>query len=300
MRILFCQDMNPMGTGGGAQATDREFINFGIRQGHDIYILTPHEIGKTPVKDFELAILSNCVTFPKNELKKLTDNCRFMVYTHDYYICRFRLYFPSLPKCTTCRYMPFWKDIYARSKLNIFMSPLHWETHLGVIPELSKYPHAIVPSAINPKDHQAPMGVDVKPGTVVGVNNLFGFKGRENVLQYAQEHKELQFTLVGGKEKEVELPENCQYVGYKQREELAAIFATHEYLIHLPGTPQPFERSPIEFLIANPKGKLIINQLVGARSFPWFGKSAINREEIIRHCEEAPKHFWREVNACPK
>lgn len=168
------------------------------------------------------------------------------------------------------------------------------------MPDLSKYPHALVPSAIDPKDHRAPLGVDLKPGTVIGVNNLYGFKGRENVLKYAAEHQELKFTFAGGKEKAVELPENCTYIGYKQREDLSAAFAGHEYLIHLPSTPQPFERTPIEFLIANPKGKLIINQLVGARSYPWFGKTSPNREEIFKHCEEAPKTFWHEVNTCQK
>ena len=187
-----------------------------------------------------------------------------------------------------------------RSKLNIFMSPLHWEAHLGVMPEMTKIPHALVPSAINPNEYSPPLGIDIKPGTVVGVNNLFGFKGKENVLQYAKEHKELSFTFVGGLEKPTELPENCVFVGYKQREELLAIFAAHEYLIHLPCTPQPFERTPVEFLLANQKGKLIINNLVGARSYPWFGKTTVNRDEVIRHCAEAPKTFWREVTACLK
>jgi len=299
MRVLFCQDMNPLGTGGGAQATDREFIMHGIRQGQEIYILTPRELGQTPIKNFDLAIISNSVTFPRGNLKQITDTVPYVTYTHDYYFCRYRLYFPSLPKCSSCRYMPFWKDIYLRSKLNMFMSPLHWETHVGVMPELSKVRHAIIPSAIKTEEFLA-SPKDIKLGTVVGVNCLFGFKGRDNIIKYAQEHPELTFTIVGGKEREVELPSNCQYVGFQQREDLLEIFATHEYYIHLPPTPQPFERGPIEYLIANPKGKLIINQLVGARSYLWFGKEHPNRAEIIKHVEDAPKLFWREIHACLK
>jgi hypothetical protein len=291
--------MNPLGTGGGAQATDREFIMHGIRQGQDIYVLTPKEIGATPVKNFDLAIISNAVTFPKQNLKAIIDTIPYVTFTHDYYFCRYRLYFPSQPQCATCRYLPFWKDLYLRSKLNMFMSPLHRDVHFGVIPELSKVPYACVPSAIKTNEFDCGKS-KIKPGTAVCVNSLYGFKGRENLLAYAKDHPELSFTMIGGKEGEIELPSNCKYVGYKQREELMELFATHEFYIHLPSTPQPFERAPIEYLIANPEGKLIINQLVGARSYDWFGKEHANREEIMKHVQDAPKLFWREIYSCLK
>jgi len=196
--------------------------------------------------------------------------------------------------------MPFWKDLYNRSLLNIFMSPLHYQAHLGVMPSLSQHPHALVPSAIDPTDF-ATDPAEIKPNTVIGVNILYGFKGRENVLEYAKDHPDLTFTFVGGKEKEVDLPENCKYVGYKLREDLAALYAEHEYLIHLPSTPQPFERTPVEFIQANPKGRLIVNSLVGVASYPWFRTGdKINRREIIKQCSESPKKFWREIRNCLK
>lgn len=290
-----------MEVGGGAQVTDRQFILHGIRQGHDIFILTPQMLGKTPISTFDLAIFSNCVTFPKPELKKISESCKYVIFTHDFYLCRWRLYFASQKKCMSCRYMPFWKDLYSRSLLNIFMSPLHYQAHCSVMPQLAKHPHALVPSAINPSDFLASPGIDIKPKTVVSVNCLYGFKGRENVLQYAKDHPDLTFTFIGGKEKEVDLPENCKYVGYKLREDIVKLYGEHEYFLHLPEHPQPFERSPVEFILANPKGKLILNSLVGATSYPWFRVGdKINRREIIKQCSEAPKKFWREIRACLK
>jgi len=176
------------------------------------------------------------------------------------------------------------------------MSPLHRTAWLNSIPNLADHSYALVSSAINPVDYRPKERVDMKHNTVVGVNVLLEFKGKTSVLKYSQEHPELSFTFCGGLEGEVILPQNCKFIGPKNRQELVQLYAESEYLIHLPSQPSPADRVPVEFLIANPNGKLVTNRNVGILSYPnVIQDGKVNREELIRLVSTAPQTFWKEV-----
>jgi hypothetical protein len=293
MKILFLQDLNPWATGGGAQLTDRNILVEGIRRGHNIVVITPD----SPIEAYELAIFSNCVTFPMTTLLKIAQK-PYIMWTHDYYFCRYRLYYPMLPKCRNCVYIGPWRKLYSESVLNFFMSPLHREGYLYAMPEIANHPYALVPSAINPSDYQPIKQVNPKPNTVVGVNVLLDFKGKANVIKYAQEHPELSFTFAGGLEGEATLPRNSKYIGPKSQQELVQLYAESECLIHLPSQPSPADRVPVEFLIANPNGKLITNRNVGILSYPnVIQDGKVNRDELSRLVSTAPQTFWNDVEA---
>jgi hypothetical protein len=199
-------------------------------------------------------------------------------------------------KCTKCIYLQPWRGLYQQSILNIWMSPLHRAAHLYVMPELTIRPYALVPSALNP-DEYAYRDMDPIPNTVIGVNSLFGFKGSSAVLKYALEHQELSFTFVGGSEIEsFSLPANCKFLGLKEKSELLQLYGAHEYLIHLPQNLSPSDRVPVEYLLANPKGKLIINSCIGIFSYPnVIINGKINRQELVRLVSTSPKVFWEAI-----
>lgn len=227
-----------------------------------------------------------------NRMLMLAEKFPYVMWHHDFG-CLYRLFFPMEPKCSKCVYLPPWRQLYKASVLNIFMSPLHFKAWTSVAPELANHPYAFVPSAINPEDYTLKGNVNPKPKTVIGVNCLFGFKGKENVIRYAEEHPELSFTFAGGMEGETVLPPNCQYIGSKTREELVQLYAQHESLIHIPQNPQPCERIIAEFILANPRGRLIVNDLVGILSYPNVIKGGkLNRGEIIRLVSQSPQMFW--------
>jgi len=298
MRIAWIQDLDIWTHIGGAQQTDREIVKYGIRKGHDIDLITPTNFPAIQEMNCDLVIFSNChvlMGVDYNRMLRLADRFPHIMWHHDYF-CKYRLFFPIKEKCKNCVYLPPWRKLYNESVLNIFMSPLHRDAHLSVMPELAEHPYALVPSAINPDDYTPKAEADPNPSTVIGVNCLYSFKGMQNVLRYAQEHKDLSFTFVGGKEGNPKLPENCKYVGVKTRKELVQLYAEHEALIHVPQNPQPCERIVAEFILANPKGRLIVNDLVGILSYPnVIENGKLNREEIVRLVSQSPEKFWFEI-----
>jgi len=297
MRIGFFQDLNIWTHGGGAQLTDREIIKFGMRvRGHDVDLITPENMHFPNGAD--LVVFSNVhwlVYNRQRDMLAVAAKFPYVMFHHDYF-CRYRLFFPMEEKCKSCVYLPPWRKLYDESILNIFMSPLHAEANFSVMPELAHRPYAFVPSAINLEDYRSKEEVDPIPNTVIGVNVLHRFKGMANILKYTREHPELSFTFAGGKEGEPELPPNCLYVGLKNREELVKLYASHEALIHLPSTPQPMERVPAEYILANRKGRLIVNSLIGLFSWPNTIKDGkVNREEVVRLMSQSPDMFWEAV-----
>lgn len=297
LRVAWVQDLNFWVQPGGAERTDKQIVIAGLRRGHEIDTITPERFPPASTIKCDLVVFSNIHTLMqtnKEQMEKLAEQKPFVMWHHDYW-CRFRLYYPMLEKCKRCIYLPPWRKLYGRSTLNIWMSPLHRDANLFSMPELATRPYALVPSGLNPKDYTHEQTADPEPNTVIGVNSLFGFKGSVNVLKYAEKHPELSFTFAGGSEVTM-LPPNCRYVGFKEREELLKLYAEHEALIHLPSTCMPCDRVIAEFLIANPKGKLITNNCVGILSYPNVVQDGkVNREEIIRLVSTGPQTFWEKV-----
>ena len=296
MRVAYIQDLNPFLHGGGAQATDQEIVKEAFRRGYDVDLITPENFHEPQC---DLVIFSNCHALMYNmgsNMLKIAEKAPYVCFHHDYF-CKYRLFYPMEEKCKSCVYLGPWRKLYHNSVLNIFMSPLHREGFLYVMPELEKYPYALVPSCINPKDYECKEVIDPKENQVCGVNVLLDFKGKNNIVKYVQQHPELSFIFAGGVEGEVLLPHNAKYVGPKSREELVKLYAESEYLIHLPSS-SPFDRIPVEFLIANPKGKLITNRNVGSLSYEGVVENGkLNRQELIRLVSTAPQTFWNEVEA---
>lgn len=296
LRVVWCQDLNFWVYPGGAEQTDRQLVIAGIRRGHEIELITPERFSSAETVKCDLVVFSNIhvlmQTTPK-QLLKLAERGPYVMWHHDYF-CRYRLYYPMLEKCKQCSYLDPWRKLYNNSLLNIFMSPLHRKAFLFAMPELQAHPYALVPSAIDTKKYEHEP-VDPKPNTVIGVNSLFGFKGSTSVLEYAKLHPELAFTFVGGNEVNT-LPLNCQYLGFKEGKELVDLYASHESFIHLPTCIMPCDRTPAEFIIANPKGRLIVNNNIGILSYSNIIKDGkINREELIRLVSSSAETFWKAV-----
>ena len=299
LRVAFVQDLNIWTHAGGAERTDQGIVKEGLRRGHDIDLITPENFPPIEAISCDLVVFSNVhmLMYMDNgrRLLQLAEKHPYVMWHHDYW-CRYRLYYPMLPKCKDCTYIGPWRKLYSESVLNFFMSLLHREGYLYAMPEIANHPYALVPSAINPSDYQPIKQVNPKPNTVVGVNVLLDFKGKANVIKYAQEHPELSFTFAGGLEGEATLPRNCKYIGPKSQQELVQLYAESECLIHLPSQPSPADRVPVEFLIANPNGKLVTNRNVGILSYPnVIQDGKVNREELIELVTNSPKVFWGKI-----
>lgn len=274
---------------GGTASNDKGMIKKGISKGHSIEIITPQYIKHKSITDPDLVILSNIMYFPKDYIEKIMDNFKVVTFNHDYNFCNHRLYYPMREKCKDCINKPFWEKIFKKSKLNIFLSPLHYEAHKHVFSQEILEPRAIIPSCLDVGRWKPIEGVKKEKNTVVGINCLLPFKGRYPVHNYAKNHPDYKFTFIG-EQQEISLP-NCEYVQYVPNEDMAEYLQKFEYFIHLPDTPQPFERTCAEAYLSGLK--MIKNENIGFFSYPWDYK---DREDVRFKLRQAAVGFWDEID----
>lgn len=292
MGIAFVSDINffELPLSGGAASNDFNHATFLIKErGLDVDIITPINFDHRVKKQYELIIFSNCVSFSHEQLKALADKGPYIVFTHDYYFCVFRLHFPGKNTCKDCPKVEFWRQMHKGAKLNIFLSPLHRQQHEIMFGEEGLGRKCWIPSAMD-VDFWSPVeGVQREKGTVLSVNGLAVFKGRYNLYNYAKQHPEMQFNCVGAGGN-LDLP-NCRYLGSVDREQLRELYSRHEYVIMLPDTAQPFEQVFIEAILMG--CKVIGNRNIGATSFPNWDFSDV--EKIRFYMRQAAAGFADEI-----
>jgi len=289
MKIGWFNDQDPWLKQGGAALTDFSHIIFGIKErGVDIDIVTPSNVGGLIDEDYDLLVLSNCVTFPKETIKHFCKRFPYIVFTHDYYFCKFRLHFSGRPDIKDSPLCLFWKEIHQGAKKNIFLSPLHREMHEIIFDKEVLGKEICIPSNLE-TDFWKP-NPDVKKirNSVLNINGLAIFKGRYVINDYVKQHPELKFTFAGGGT-QLRLP-NCQYIGAVTRQKLRELYWQHEYVMLLPETSQPCERVACEALLCG--NKILYNDNVGLFSFPWNFK---DRKEVRNLLRQAGPGFWDEV-----
>lgn len=289
MKFSFIQDMDFMSQGGGAQNTDRAHFVEGIRKGHDMAIVTPQaDIGA--LRKSDAVIVSNMMaSFGPDLFHELIQrDIPSIWFFHDYQpVCKYRLFYPMLDKCKNCHRKPTWLPILLAAHFLIWLSPLHRESWLWACPELEGKLYALVPSPVNPKDFY---DMGLRRNGVVCLSSLFPFKGRDNVLRWAEEHPDETLTCISSNPMpEKPLPPNCRDIGDQSYWALNEIYNQHQAFLHLPGTPQPFDRAVAESYLAG--CQIIGNPLIGALSYDWF----TSREEVAEHCGNSPKLFWEKI-----
>lgn len=296
MRILWLQDLPILPPIGGAQLTDWQHFKEGIRRGHGIDLAHPRTFNSAAVDWADILILSNSVTFPEQTLKFATEK-PFILFSHDYFHCHWRGYFPLLDKCFKCGRVKFWRELYLQSKLNIFLSPLHYEMHQSLIPELADHPHVEIPSPIDTELFK-PMEVERKPNTVLWLGPFTRYKGIHLALAFAQAKKDYTYSFLGQDANGIEEPwaDKIRALGYKvaptaPNEALPQVYSSFEYFLELPAGPMPCERVALEARCCG--CKIIANDLLGAASYDWFKHGTV--DDVRKHVSESPRTFWETI-----
>ena len=280
MKIAWLQDLDPFTHYGGAQQTDKEHIIAGFKLGHEIEIVLPG--GAIPPSD--LTIISNAQGFPIELLSKIPT--KYIFFLHDYWgLCKWRLHYPMLEKCKNCYLKPRFLPLLQKSLLNIFLSPLHRESWLFTYPELESHNFALIPSPINVSEfcdlHQERAGM-------LAIHAGLKFKGYDRFKEFAEERHPLPIDLIG--DIEGPLPPNVKSIEGVPYYEMNALYNKYETFVHLPTTPQPFERTVAEAYLSG--CKVITNGNVGALSWEFFNKG---RNEVARALSSSSKKFWTEI-----
>jgi len=285
MRVAWIQDL-PLGQG-GASKTDEVIVWEGIRRGHHIHVVLP----RTEISEADLTIISNAIAFPEDVLLKLKPR---VVFLHDYWpLCKWRLLFPLKESCKACEQMEYARKLIGEAECVFWMSPMHRETWLKVLPELDEKRHALIPSAFSRSQVEELKQLRNSlpdESTVLGVNSLLPYKGRDLVLKYAEKHPDLRFTFVGASEGVSHLPSNCRFLGPQTWKSLLHMYATHEAVIHMPML-DPCSRVAVEAILSGKR--LIANKCVGLMSF--FNYEPPSSEKVEELVLNSAKKFWIKV-----
>ena len=270
--------------------TDRSHIFEGIRRGHDLELVLP----TSRIALGSPMVISNASAFSLEFFQEAQrQGIAYVWFLHDYTpVCKWRLFYPLAEPCFTCYLKPRWLPILMGAALIVWLSPLHREAWLQLYPELASRPYHLAPSPVDPN-----MFRDLgKPRSgVIAVQSLQEFKGRGQVLQWALEHPSTALTIVGNNPiPEDDLPPNCTNIPDVPYSEMNALYNRHEVFLHLPESPQPFERTCAEAYLAG--CRVMGNALVGALSWPFFHEG---REAVTTALRDSPKRFWEAVEqAC--
>ena len=281
------------GEGSGAELTEKAVIEEGIRKGFDMSLCLPNTPATNEVHKADLAIIGNASRFPQQYLAKVSETTEYVMFLHDQWPhCVYRAFYPDLEKCkTTCPYLSFTKKMLLNASLNIFLSPLHYKVYQRGIPEIKEVEHYLhVPTV-----KMEPVDVPRISNSVIGINVLYSFKSKDNVLAYATKHPELTFSFYGGTDDPKisdKLPKNCVVMGHIPQEEMAGIYSQAQSFIHLPNYVMAAERTVIEARLCKIPS-LILNKLVGVVSYPEFKK--LDYDDFVKWVGSSANRFWEKI-----
>lgn len=297
MNITWIEDYNFLAIpAGGAEMSDRAAYLYGLQKGHNLQLLNPESTQMLSMDKSDLLVISNAARFDFNWILRAASLKPYILYLHDYFpICKYRLFYPMLEKCKKCKNLEFTKPFVLKSALNVFLSPLHLDAWSFCIPEVKDHPYIIHPSPVDVDLFKPVPGVQRNPRAGIVINPA-EFKGFNNIIKYCETHRDITFTFVGGLPENARLSPNCAYTGRVPNERMPGMLAQASYYVELPDTPQPYNRTCLEARLMEVP-HLILNDNIGALSYPWFRSDT---ETIRKEIREAVPKWWERVEAVMK
>ena len=257
---------------GGAQHTNKMYIEEGKARGHKIDIFTEEF---DLVNNYDFYILNNITRFSSGFLDKIINGkINYMRIEHDYH---------------TLNNINSFQNLFKNSFLNIFMSKVHMMEYLKKI----GVPNAdYVTSPVDTKNFIPDGKKDNR--MVIWVGNFSPHKGVQNILDYAKLKPKWTFYLFGKNLDPINLNrnrihENCKIIGEVGQVELIKYYQKARYVIHLPNWIEPTGRSVMEGYLCG--CDLIVNGRVGFMHEDWDWN---DYEEIKSHCK-TEKELWVKI-----
>ncbi len=266
---------------GGGQQTNHEMVLAGIKRGHTIDYIMPTTYNQKNINKYDLLIINRITTFNQN-IKELMIRSPHVRYEHDY---------------DSVWSDPFCKKLYEKSLLNIFLSPLHFQTFNTYY--IKKYGKNIERVYLQPSPVLGFKKLCDTPtkNTVMWAGDMHYLKGIDNVVAYAQNRTDLKFDFyVLGMSDTVyinkirRLNNTNIYSELKNKKDMNDAYSRHEYFIHLPIWKEPFGRTVLEAYLSG--CNLIVNKNIGATSYGW---NFNNYESIVNMNDKATDNFWKNI-----
>jgi len=274
MRLIWLADFDVGDHQGGAQQTNKVMIEAGRERGHEIEFKHCHKFECSD--DDRLIITNNITRLPPGQLDKIINNKPYIRYEHDYWPLQ----------------NPSWvKELYGRSLLNIFLSPLHRQQFKSVCPKDEN-----VHLQHSPVSGFRLGNLSRNSNMVLCVGQFHPNKGQDVVVEYARRHQDKRFVFYGwgdqGMIKQVQNEPNCEFNGSVKNETMYRLYSKAESLIHLPRWKEPFGRIIMEAYLSG--CHIIHNDNVGALSYDWDWS---DYDAIKAQNDKATDMFWDKIES---
>jgi len=275
MKIVWINDHDLLTRkAGGAELTDSFMINYGVDElGFEIRCLRPHELSNVDLDDYDFCVLSNNSAFTNVQRAEILTRPH-IIYCHDAQGW-LRIYKNICP------------EIFSRSKLNIFLSPLHKKVFNNPSKSICIPPHM--------PDYIQDLGRDREKNKVIYIGNVWdGLKGANLLYDYIKMDTQKTFYfyfhryLPFHKERLGSL-KNTRMIGYIPHSQVSEELNSAEYFIHLPNDIEAFGRAVAEAYLSG--CKIIGNNSIGAFSYEW----SLLKDYFRSKTAESPKLFWDKV-----
>lgn len=274
---------------GGAELTNKEMIEEGIRRGYEIVYMMEHNVDLS----CDFYIINNVYFMARKKIYEIIHSGKpFVKYEHDMGFCHYRdgdcWSHCGDNKCGNWYY----EELFMKSKLNIFLSPLHYEKHAEMLKSIKLRPYHIQPSPVTVPE----MGtVEKTPNTTCYVGQVSKPKGADRLIQYAKRNPQIQFHIVGQVhylfEEAFKKLMNCRMYGHVKRGYALRVMAKCEYFYHEPHNLEAYGRTVAEAHLLG--CKLITNERVGVMSYE-------DPFDTIEKAKEAPTQFWDKIEEVMK
>lgn len=209
-----------------------------------------------------------------------------MPWPSDYCWSKWRLFTAFQEQHKRYKQLEFWREYFTKSRLNVFLSPLHREQYLFVMPEIESHETFLSPPPVDGdlfKPH--PEGWQPNTGATI---NLLQFKGLYLTHSFLSEQKHIQWSILGNIRENVNLPPHVKYLGVMSQKKLAETLGKCETYAELSDTSQPYNQTLVQGFISCKR--VVTNRMVGASSWSWFRKGG--QDECREAMRQAMPDLW--------
>jgi hypothetical protein len=290
--ILFLHDTN-LSLLRGAELTINQLVSLGKARGFvvDVDLLRDFETVKAKIASADLVVVnstSRC-RFELELLQYLIDQkINYVKTEYDYNFCVRRNVICTVNRnyrlcCNTDKFH-LYRTLFKHSRLNIFQSPKHYQTHFEFYGEVIE-PHLIMPPTV---DVDAICVSNEKVSdTIPFFGELSFLKGGNEYVDFAAQHPEKNFVVYGDNKLEKPIPANVTFRDAIPNEEVLRILGRTRYFFCKPYWPEPSGRLAAEAFLSG--CEIIANDRVGTFSFDFYPDDVQRAKQEMK---DAPGKFW--------
>lgn len=294
--ILFLHDTY-LNTPRGAELTLKELIELGKEKGYQVEVdgLKHFHLVKEKIETSDIVIVSSTsrCDFELQLIAFLISGSKpYIKVEFDYNFCIRRNILCTVDRkirscCHNDKFHLF-RKLFAKSSLNVFQSPKHYQSHYEFYGEAIAN-HLIMPPTVQ-IDRLNPVKQKDKT-TIPFFGDLNYLKGGHEYVSYAEEHPELYFKVYGRNRLRRQMPNNMSFHEPVANDKVLEILGKTETIFCQPVWPEPSGRLAAEAFLSG--CNIIANDRIGTFSFEFYPN---DKHQAIQEIKEASENFWDAVD----